>query len=185
MAFAKPVPSEIMQERLSFTGSKFTFVSQQLRFPNGTQAERQYILHPGGAVVVPVTAEGNFMCIRQYRFAIANYIYEFPAGILEPGELPGQTIRRELAEETGYQAKRWDELGEFYLAPGYSDEVMYVYLARDLSPVAHPPAGDEDEDIAVVEFSPAQLMERMTTLAVDAKTIACFFRAQRFLAQEG
>ncbi len=179
------VPSQILAEPLRVTGFKFSFVSRKLQFPNGTGGTRDYILHPGGAIVVPVTAEGKFVCLRQYRFAVGAYIYEFPAGTLEINETPEYTIRRELPEETGMTAHRWDNLGQFYLAPGYSDEIMYAFLARDLEVVPNPPPGDEDEDIEVVEFTPADMAEQMATTTVfDAKTMACFWRASYFLSQE-
>jgi len=182
MPFPKPIPSTLIRERLRYNGLKFTLLSQELQFPNGVTGERQYIEHPGGAMVIPVTAAGKYLCIRQYRFAIANYIYEFPAGTLEPSEAPDVTIKRELAEETGYQATQWDDLGPIYLAPGYSDEVLYTYLARGLSQLPHPPAGDDDEDIEVVEFTAAELTERILyTHEIDVKTIAGFFKAQQFL----
>ncbi len=179
-----PAPSILLAERLRYTGKKYTFVCQHLRFPGGQEGEREYLLHPGGAMVVPVTSEGHFMLLKQYRFAVGSYIYEFPAGTLEPGEAADQTIRRELEEETGYRGHRWDSLGTFFLAPGYSDEVMYVYLARDLEKLEDPPPQDDDEDIEVVVLSPdetAQLLLHQPDL--DAKTIAAFYRAQAVLAQ--
>lgn len=169
---------------MHYRGHKFDFRVQTLQFPNGISGEREYVTHPGGVVVVPVTADGTFICIWQYRFAIGRYIYEFPAGTVEPDEPPAETARRELAEETGYTAQRWDDLGQFFLAPGYSDEVMYVYLARDLAPLDRPPAGDEDEDIEVVIKSEAELADGILLSAdADAKTIACFLRAQHHLQQ--
>lgn len=180
-----PYPPEILRERLRYQGYKYTFLCQRLRFPNQTEGEREYLVHPGGAVVVPITAEGKYVCIYQYRFAVGAYIYEFPAGTLDPGETPEQTVRRELEEETGLRGHRWHSLGEFFLAPGYSDEVMYIYLARDLEVLERPPAGDEDEDITVMEFTPEEMTERILMgNDADAKTVACFFRAQRFLQQE-
>lgn len=178
-----PQPSSVLKDILSHQGAKFTYLSQRLKFPNNTEANREYIVHPGGAVAVPVTADDRFICIRQYRFATGSYIYEFPAGTLEPSEPANITVRRELEEETGYTAHRWDSLGQFYLAPGYSDETIFAYMARELEKLALQPDGDEDEDIEVVEFT----VEEMKNLALnsnelDAKTIACFFRAMQVLA---
>jgi len=182
---SQPHPPEILRERLRYQGYKYSFLCQRMRFPNNTEGEREYLVHPGGAVVVPITAEDKFLCIYQYRFAIGSYIYEFPAGTIDPGETPDQTVRRELEEETGFRAHRWDDLGEFFLAPGYSNEVMYIYLARDLEKLDYPPAGDEDEDILVKEFTAEELSQQILKgNDADAKTIACFFRAQQFLAQE-
>ncbi|MEL7083985.1 MAG: NUDIX hydrolase [Cyanobacteria bacterium P01_A01_bin.3] len=175
-------PSQVLQEILSHSGAKFTYLSRRLRFPNQTEADRDYIIHPGGAVAVPVTAEGKFIVIRQYRFAVGDYIYEFPAGTLEPDEPANITVRRELEEETGYSASRWDNLGQFFLAPGYSDETIFAYLARDLEKLPVPPDGDEDEDIEVVELSVAELQDlALNSKDVDAKTIACFYRALHVL----
>ncbi|GAB4212932.1 MAG: NUDIX hydrolase [Synechococcales cyanobacterium] len=181
----KPHPPIVLRERLRYQGYKYTFLGQRLKFPNQTEGDREYIVHPGGAVVVPVTASGHFVCIRQYRFAVGDYIYEFPAGTLEPGEHPAYTVKRELEEETGLRGHRWDDLGTFYLAPGYSDEVMYAYLARDLEVLSERPPGDEDEDIAVVELTAAELQEKVRlSPELDAKSIACFYRALLFLEQE-
>lgn len=179
-----PQPSSILSERLHYRGHKFDFLVRTLQFPNGTCGDREYVIHPGGVVIVPVTAEGQFVCIWQYRFAIGRYIYEFPAGTVEPDEPPAQTARRELAEETGYAAKQWDDLGQFFLAPGYSDERMYVYLARGLEKLDRPPAGDEDEDIRVVLKTERELADEiLPSPDADAKTIACFLRARHALAQ--
>ena len=133
-------------------------------------------------MAVPVTDVGKFVCIYQYRFAVGDYIYEFPAGTLEPDEPANITVKRELEEETGYTARRWDRLGQFFLAPGYSDETIFAYLARDLEKLPVPPAGDEDEDIEVVELSVDEMRElAVTSKALDSKTIACFYRALQVL----
>lgn len=177
-------PSTLLFERLRYQGKKYAFVSQQLQFPGGKEGEREYLLHPGGAMVVPVTAAGEFLLLKQYRFAVGSYIYEFPAGTLEPGESADDTIRRELEEETGYRGHRWDPLGTFYLAPGYADEVMHVYLARDLEKLPDPPPQDDDEDIELL-ILPSDQVEHllMTEAEVDAKTLAAFYRAQIRLQQ--
>ena len=178
-----PQPSDILREILHHRGFKFSYYSRRLRFPNGTEGNREYIVHPGGAVAVPVTADGKFVCIRQYRFAIGAYIYEFPAGTLEPDEPPAETVKRELEEETGYSASRWDDLGQFFLAPGYSDETLFIYLARELEKLENPPDGDEDEDIEVVFLTAAEMARKaVESKELDAKTIACFYRAQQWLA---
>ncbi len=184
-SFLSPThPPQILAERLCYRGRKYTFVSRMMRFPGDKEGERDYLLHPGGAVAVPYTADGKFLCIRQYRFAVGSYIYEFPAGTLEPGEDPEQTIRRELEEEIGMRGHRWDSLGQFYLAPGYSDEIMFAFLARDLEVLEHPPAQDDDEDITVVGFTLDELIElSQTSSEFDAKSIAAFYRAQQLLAR--
>ncbi len=182
-----PKPSRVLRQYFQHQGVKFRFVSQRLRFPNQTEGDREYIVHPGGAVAVPITEDGRFVLLEQYRFAVGDYIYEFPAGTLEPNEEPLITAQRELAEEAGYTAAQWDDLGRFYLAPGYSDEMLYLYLARGLEVLPEPPAGDDDEDIKLVYFSTAEFLELAARSSLterpcmDVKTLACFQRAQQVL----
>ncbi|MFM8007120.1 MAG: NUDIX hydrolase, partial [Dolichospermum sp.] len=112
----------------------------------------------------------------QYRFAVQGRLLEFPAGTVEPNESPLETVKREIEEETGYHARQWDKLGEFFLAPGYSDEVIYAFIARDLQKLEIQPAKDEDEDIETVLLTPQELETAILTgQFVDAKSIASFF----------
>jgi ADP-ribose pyrophosphatase len=175
-------PPQLLQKRLWVQGRKFCYEINRLRLPNGSEGEWECVRHPGGALAVPVTPEGQLVLVRQYRFTAQGRLLEFPAGTLEGGEDPLTTIQRELQEETGYQAHTWRSLGEFFLAPGYSDEVIYAYLATDLAPLAHQPQRDADEDMAVVLLSPLELQAAIDRgEGVDAKTIASFFLARRLL----
>jgi ADP-ribose pyrophosphatase len=175
-------PPQLLQKRLWVQGRKFCYEINRLRLPNGSEGEWECVRHPGGALAVPVTPEGQLVLVRQYRFTAQGRLLEFPAGTLEKGEDPLTTIQRELQEETGYQAHTWRALGEFFLAPGYSDEVIYAYLATDLAPLAHQPRRDADEDMAVVLLSPQELQAAIDRgEGVDAKTIASFFLARRVL----
>jgi len=137
---------------------------------NGKVKVRQLVKHPGAVVMIPVLPDGRIIYEKQYRFAVGDYIYELPAGTLEPGEDPLETAKRELMEETGYSAKRWRKLAEFYLAPGYSTEYMHLYVAEDLKFVGED--RDEDEDITLVLLTPEEA-ERAVRENVfkDAKTI--------------
>jgi ADP-ribose pyrophosphatase len=153
-----------------------------LRLPNKSEGEWECIRHPGGALAVPVTPEGKLVLVRQYRFAVQGRILEFPAGTLEPNEDPLATIQREIEEETGYRANKWQKLGEFFLAPGYSDEIIYAFLAQDLEKLEIPPKQDEDEDIETVLFTPEELEKAILEgEPVDAKSISSFFLARQFL----
>ncbi len=174
--------STILQQRLFYKGSKFDFEVNTLRLPNGSVGDFACVRHPGGALAVPVTSEGKLILLRQYRSAVAGRILEFPAGTIEPGEDSAQTIKREIEEETGYRAHRWQDLGKFILAPGYSDEYIYPFLAQDLEKLNIPPQQDADEDIEVILMTPKEL--EVAILAgepVDAKTIVSFFKARPFL----
>ncbi|MEB3289549.1 MAG: NUDIX hydrolase [Leptolyngbya sp.] len=176
-------PPQLLKRRLFYEGRKFNFEVNRLRLPNRAEGEWECVRHPGGALAVPVTGDGRLVLLRQYRFAMLGRLLEFPAGTIEPGESPAETIRREIQEETGYAAATWHSLGTFPLAPGYSDELIYAFLATDLEPV-EALEGDEDEDMEVLLMTPDQLeQEIMAGEPVDAKTIASFFLAKPFLAK--
>jgi ADP-ribose pyrophosphatase len=175
-------PAEIVQPQFFYQARKFSFHGNRMRLPNGVEGDWTYVKHPGGAMVIPVTPDGRIIILRQYRFAVQGRILEFPAGTLEIGETPLVTIQREIEEETGHQATKWTDLGEFFLAPGYSDEIIYAFLAEGAVPVPHPPAGDDDEDIEVLFMTPAELDAAILNGApIDAKSIAGYFRAKPHL----
>ena len=175
-------PPKILQQRLFYQGRKFNFEVSHLRLPNGAEGDWECVRHPGGALVVPVTPDGKLVLVNQYRFAIEGRLLEFPAGTVEPDEEPAETIKREIEEETGYRAHKWRSLGKFSLAPGYSDEYIYAFLAEDLEKLAQPPAQDIDEDIEVVLMTPDELERAILSgKPVDAKSISSFFLARPFL----
>jgi len=129
-----------------------------------------------------VTNEGKLVLVRQYRFAAKGRLLEFPAGTVEKDENPAETIQRELQEETGYRAHRWQRLGEFFLAPGYSDEIIYAFLAQALELLDSPPKQDDDEDIETVLMTPQELEQAIQDgEPVDAKSICSFLMARPFL----
>jgi ADP-ribose pyrophosphatase len=175
-------PPQILQHRLTYHGRKFDFEVNRLRLPNGVEGDWECIRHPGGALAVPVTNDGKLVLVKQYRFAMEGRLLEFPAGTVEIDEDPQITIKREIEEETGYRANQWRSLGKFSLAPGYSDEYIYAFLAQDLHKLEQPPQQDEDEDIEVVLMTPKELETAILNgVSVDAKSIASFFLARPFL----
>ncbi|PAX51110.1 NUDIX hydrolase [Brunnivagina elsteri] len=181
MSLGRELP-QLLKERLFYKGRKFNFEVNRLRLPNKSEGEWECIRHPGGALALPVTSEGKLILVRQYRFAVGTRVLEFPAGTVELNEEPLDTVKREIQEETGYSAKKWQKLGEFFLAPGYSDEIIYAFLAQDLEKLEKPPAQDDDEDIEVLIWSPEQLEKAILDGEfVDAKSIASFFLARSFL----
>jgi len=181
MPLGRELP-QLLKQRLFFKGRKFNFEVNRLRLPNKAEGEWECIRHPGGALAVPVTPEGKLILVRQYRFAVQGRVLEFPAGTVEPNEEPQETIAREIEEETGYRANKWQKLGEFFIAPGYSDEIIYAFLARDLEKLETPQKQDEDEDIETVFFTPEELEKAILDgEPVDAKSISSFMLARRFL----
>ena len=175
-------PAKVLQQKMHYQGRKFSFDVDRIELPNGVVGEWECVHHPGGAMAVPITNDGKLVLVKQYRFATQGRTLEFPAGTLEVGEDAATTIAREIEEETGYRANKWQNLGEFFLAPGYSDEIIYAYLAQDLEKLAIQPAGDEDEDISVILMTPAEFeMAIGAGEAIDAKSIAAYFLARKFL----
>ncbi|MEL6320386.1 MAG: NUDIX hydrolase, partial [Cyanobacteria bacterium J06626_14] len=146
----QPEPATVLKQKLFYQGRKFSYNVNRLRLPNGVEGDWECIQHPGGALAVPVTPDGKLVLVRQYRFAAQGRLLEFPAGTVEVDEDPALTIKREIEEETGYRAHQWKTLGQFFLAPGYSDEIIYAFLAEELEKLDVPPQQDEDEDIEVV-----------------------------------
>ncbi|BAY96522.1 NUDIX hydrolase [Tolypothrix tenuis PCC 7101] len=181
MPLGRELP-QLLRQRLFYKGRKFNFEVNRLRLPNKAEGEWECIRHPGGALAVPVTEDGKLILLRQYRFAIQGRIIEFPAGTLELNEDPLETVQREIQEETGYRANKWDKLGEFFLAPGYSDEILYAFLARDLEKLETPPQKEEDEDIEILYYTPEELEKAfLDGEPVDAKTISSFLLARPYL----
>ena len=181
MSIGQELP-QLLKQRLFYQGRKFNFDVATLRLPNGSEGDWECIRHPGGALAVPVTPEGKLVLVRQYRFAAKGRILEFPAGTVEINESPDETIKREIEEETGYRAGKWQKLGQFLLAPGYSDEIIYAFLAQDLVKLEKPPEQDDDEDMETVLFTPEELEKAILAgEPIDAKSISSFFLARPFL----
>jgi ADP-ribose pyrophosphatase len=147
-----------------------------VRLPGGNEIER-VLVRPGDAVaVLPVRADSCCHLIRQYRFAIDEYIYEVPAGTMNPGERPLETARRELIEETGLQAETFVDRGFIYTTPGFTDERIFLFEAFGLSPSCEF-GMDEDEVIELVKIPMADLPHMVSDGRIsDAKTIALIFR---------
>jgi ADP-ribose pyrophosphatase len=153
-----------------FRGRRLWIEKRSIRLPNGIDKEK-VIVHPSNAVaILPLNGE-RCKLLKQYRYAIDQYIFEAPAGTMEPGEDPLETARRELIEETGFTAQSIVSKGFIYTTPGYTDEKIFLFEARDLSP-SQEYGKDEDEVIEVVDIAIIDLlgMIRNGTI-VDAKTI--------------
>ena len=152
-----PEPSQLLETIAALDSRKIRFECNRIRLPMGVEGTFGIIRHPWASLAVPIAADGQVVLLRQYRFAVQARLLEFPAGTLEDGEDPLESMQRELGEEAGYSAAQWDVLGPMLPCPGYSDEVIHCFLARELTPLENPPAGDDDEDLEVVLMSPAQL----------------------------
>jgi len=178
-----PEPSRHLETMAHLDARKIRFEVNRIELPLGIEGSFGIIRHPGASLAVPLLADGRVVLLRQYRFAVAARILEFPAGTLDEGEDPLGTMQRELQEEAGYRAARWDELGVMLPCPGYSDERIHLFLARELTPLEAPPAGDEDEDLEVVRMTPQELDQCLASgdEYLDGKSLAAWFRARQVL----
>ena len=178
-----PEPYELLETIEALDARKVRFERNRIKLPLGVEGTFGLIRHPGASLAVPITDAGRVVVLRQYRFAVQARLLEFPAGTLEDGEDPLESMQRELGEEAGYSAAVWDSLGPMLPCPGYSDEVIHCFLARQLTPLVNPPAGDEDEDLEVLEMTPAELDAALASGEewLDGKSVTAWFRAKQRL----
>lgn len=170
-----------LERETLLTTPRFRVEKVTQRFTDGSRLTKAVVKHPGAVVIVPVLDDGRICLIRNYRVAVERYLLELPAGTLEPGELPIETARRELIEETGYTAGTLTALGEFYMSPGILDERMFAFLATDL--IAGNPAREEDEQIENLLVTPAELESLLSSQAIqDSKTLSSLLFYLRQLA---
>ena len=148
----------------------------------GKHVKREVVEHPGGVTVLPVDEEGNCYLVRQFRYPFGRMLLEAPAGKKEPGEEPLHCALRELSEETGLEPGELIDLGTCYTSPGYSTEVLYVYLALGLKAgKSHP---DQDEYLNVEKIPLKTLSERIMRNEIeDAKTVVAVLKAEKYLAE--
>lgn len=144
--------------------------------PNGMRVPLEIVRHPGGAAAVAIDAEDRICLLHQFRHAAGGYIYELPAGKLEPDEPPEVTARRELAEEAAVTAENWQSLGAYFSSPGCFTEVIHLYLATELKPAASAPEADEVFQVEWWPFEKA-LEKALGGEFTDAKTIIGILRA--------
>jgi len=157
--------------RLLHKGRSFSFKTDEVELPNGKKTTRDIVDHPGAVAIVPVLDDGRIVLVRQYRYATGKDLLEIPAGTLERGEAPDTCARRELKEETGYTAGSMKKILSMYMAPGYSNEVIHLYLATELK--AGKQGTEEDESITCELYGPDELLGMMEKNVIeDAKTIA-------------
>lgn len=158
-----------------FRGRRLWIETKDIRLPTGTVREK-VIVHPSNAVVIFPRDKDRCKLLRQYRYAIDQYIIEAPAGTMEPGEEPLATAGRELIEETGFAARTLEPKGFIYTTPGFTDEKIFLFEARDLAP-SQEYQKDEDEVIEVIDVAIGDLpgMIRDGTI-VDGKTICLIQR---------
>lgn len=157
-----------------FKGKRFDVYTLDLN-----KRKRELIIHPGAVVIVPILDKDHLIMIRNQRFAVGKELWELPAGTLEPNESPLETAGRELIEETGYKAGKITELTHFYTTPGICNELMYAYLATDLTPGKQALEDTEQITVEIVSWQKALQMAR-DGIIIDGKTLAALLFYQAF-----
>ena len=156
--------------RQIYKGRVVTLNIETVALPNGVTVDLETIRHPGASAVVPLKDDGTVVLIRQFRHAAGGYIYEIPAGKLNPGEDPLSCAARELEEEIGYRASSFALLSSILTAPGFADEVIHVYKATGLIPGRQ--QLDRDEVLEVIEMPLAEAIRKIEDGTIrDSKTI--------------
>lgn len=164
------------QTQTVFQGRVITVNVEQVPLPNGETARYEIVHHPGGAAIVALDATGRVCLLRQFRPAAQGWVWELPAGRLEPGEPPADTASRELIEEAGCEAGQWDSLGSILSSPGVFAETIHLYLARELRPVA---SQHERHEVIEVHWLPLEqaVQQALNGDIRDGKTIVGLLRA--------
>jgi ADP-ribose pyrophosphatase len=162
-----------------FKGALLEVRKDRVRLPDGKESVREYIVHPGAVVVLAELDNGRLLFERQFRYPLRRVFLELPAGKIDPGESIIDTARRELLEETGYEAREWEYLGVMHPCIGYSDERIEIFAARGLRLCANQRL-DHNEFLEVVELSPAEAKQAVWDGRItDAKTVTALFWLDR------
>ncbi|NUN69549.1 MAG: NUDIX hydrolase [Bacteroidetes bacterium] len=174
-------PFAILEREKKYSGKIIDLTVDHIRYPSGTTGIREVVEHPGGAVIICLFGNDDILLVRQYRHPFGEEVTELPAGKLDAGEDPLVCAQRELREETGYGARQWEKLTALYATPGFCDEVLHLFLARDPFPEASGQALEEGESSLRVHRVPLRdaiaMIERREI--VDGKTIAGILLADR------
>jgi ADP-ribose pyrophosphatase len=171
---------ELLDRQYIYHGKILNLRVDKVRVPSGSETIREVVEHPGAVVIVPLTSKNQVLLVNQYRHAVGRDMLELPAGTLEKGESPEKAGPRELKEETGCTASRWELLNRFYSSPGILTEEMHIYLATDLVEGKLEPM--EDEDLELVHVGWDEALEKVNSgEIVDAKSIIGLLLAEQKL----
>ena len=171
-----------LESNVIFHGRIVQLEVDLVELEDGSTSRREVVRHPGGAAVLPLDDDGQVTLVRQFRYAFARELLEIPAGKLEPGEDPKAAALRELEEECGLVAGSVTDLGCIYPSVGYDDEIIHLYLARDLRPTEAKP--DMGEFLSLEKYPLCYLAEIAESGKLkDAKTVAAVLKTERLITQ--
>lgn len=157
---------EALESKLLYKGRVVQLQLTTVSLPDGRRKKREILVHPGAAAIVPVL-DGKLVLVEQYRTAVGRKTLEIPAGTLEAGESPEECAKRELIEETGFNASQWDMLAAYYPSPGYSSEIIHIFKASGLEKV---PGAEAELPIQYLDLKDLESRIR-TGKIMDSKTI--------------
>ena len=174
---------KIIKRDRRYVGKVFNLIVDEVEYPSGNRGVREVAEHPGGAVIVPLMEDGTIILVRQFRYPIQKFIYELPAGKLDPSEDPKVCAGRELEEETGYVASRLEKLTAIYTTPGFCSEQLHIYLATDLKKSPKGQSLEEGEKTLTFERVPLKKAVEMIEKGeiVDGKSICGILMTERRL----
>jgi ADP-ribose pyrophosphatase len=175
--------AELLKRRQIFQGRVVDLSVDRVKMPNGKTSELEVIRHPGAAAMVPLTDAGDVILVRQYRYAIGSWLLEVPAGKLDTGEAPELCAARELVEEVGMQPAELVPLGWIWTTPGFTDEKIWLYLARGLSPAKQDLQDDEVLSVETHPLSEAIAMVHRGEIC-DGKSVCSLLRAEAYIRFE-
>jgi len=161
---------KILKSEIIYCGKKFKVIKENIILPNGRKAVREIVDFPGASAILPIIGGDKVLLIKQFRTTVHDWILEVPAGTLKPGEDPLSCAKRELREETGYIAHRWTKLASILTSPGYSNEVLHIFLAENLEKKEKEPEKTEVIENIVMPVDEA-LKKVFTGEIVDGKTV--------------
>lgn len=162
-----------------YEGKLLQVYRDEVRLPDGRTSIREYIRHPGAAVMIPMLENGNLVMERQFRYPLGKELWELPAGKIDPGESPLDSARRELLEETGYRGSTFTKVGVLYPCIGYSNEVIHIYMVEGLT--LHREQQDKDEFVETFELGLDAALEAVRTGRItDAKSMVGVMWGEKF-----
>jgi len=178
---------ELFEKTLSsetkFEGLVVNMRVDTVLLPNGKIAKRDVVEHPGGVGIAAITENNELLMVKQFRAGPKKVLLEIPAGKLERGEDPCVCAMRELEEETGFKAKEFFKVAEAYASPGFTDELLHIYIAKGL--VATKTNPDEDEFLKIEKIPISRLKEMIATQEVcDAKSVIAILMSEKYMYQE-
>ena len=168
---------ELLASKRVYDGKLLRIDRDRVRLPNGRETDLEIIRHPGASAIVPFVSEDEILMVRQLRYAIGGYILEIPAGTLNAGEDPETCAGREVEEEVGHRAGRLERLGAIYTTPGFTDEIIHLWVARDLQPSTQ--NLDHDEVLSVERISFDEALRKVRDGSIlDSKTVCALLLAR-------